>query len=225
MHLSKALERTDELNGSSMSRRKVFGIGFNKTGTSTLGACLRELGYNHVSHSSRMLSAYVEGNYGAIIEETRRYDSFEDWPWPLLFRQFYAEYGDDACYVLTVRSSADKWLNSLKKHSLTTNPDRPMRSAMLGYKYPHGHEEEHIRQYEEHNRSVRNYFAARPHAPFIELCWEKGDGWPELCGLLGCRQPDIPFPHIKPNDSGIAPEIIKRNRANIEAQLRTVAKS
>ena len=38
-----------------MTRGKVFGIGFNKTGTSSLGAALRRLGYKHVSHNSKML--------------------------------------------------------------------------------------------------------------------------------------------------------------------------
>lgn len=208
-----------------MSRRKVFGIGFNKTGTSTLGACLRRLGYRHVSHSSAMLAAWQAQDYDRIVAETRNHDSFEDWPWPLVFRQLYAEYGDDACYVLTVRASSEAWLNSLINHSLTTHPDRPMRSVVFGYKYPHGYEAEHIRFYEEHNRTVRAYFAARPKAPFIELCWERGDGWAELCGFLGVAVPDAPFPHIRPNESGVDPRIIAANRKNIAAQLAAVAAS
>jgi hypothetical protein len=206
-----------------MTRRKVFGIGFNKTGTSTLGSCLRRLGYRHVSHSSAMLAAYEAGDFDRMIAETRRYDSFEDWPWPLIFRQFYAEYGDEACYVLTVRASSQVWLDSLKKHALTTHPDRPMRSAVFGHKYPHGREQEHIRLYEEHNRTVRAYFAARPKASFIELCWERGHGWAELCGFLGHPVPDAPFPHVRPNQNGIDPRIIAANRTNIEAQLAAIA--
>ena len=205
-------------------RKKVFGIGFNKTGTSTLGACLQRLGYNHVSHSSAMLGAFQDGDFDRVIAETRKYDSFEDWPWPLMFRQYYAEYGDDACYILTVRSSPASWVDSLKKHSLTTNPERPMRAAILGYKYPHGYEQEHIRLYEEHNRTVRAYFAARPKAPFIELCWERGDGWAELCAFLGVNVPDAPFPHIRPRESGTDPRIIAANQANIAAQLAKLGK-
>ena len=207
-----------------MTRGKVFGIGFNKTGTSSLGAALRRLGYKHVSHSSKMLAAYEAGDFDRMIAETRNHDSFEDWPWPLIFRQFYAEYGDDACYILTVRLSAEAWLDSLKQHALTTNPDRPMRTVVFGHKYPHGHEATHIRMYEEHNRTVRAYFAARPKAPFIELCWERGDGWAELCGFLGQAVPDAPFPHIRPNESGIDPRVIKANKANIDAQLAALGR-
>ena len=43
----------------AMTRRKVFGIGFNNTGTSTLGACLRLLGYHDVSHSTTALAARI----------------------------------------------------------------------------------------------------------------------------------------------------------------------
>lgn len=206
-----------------MVKRKLFGIGYNKTGTSTLGACLRQLGYNHVSHNGPMLDAYARGDFDRVIAETRKYDSFEDWPWPLMFRQFYAEYGDEADYVLTVRSSPEVWLESLKKHALTTNPDRPMRTVALGRKYPHGYEAEHIQKYVEHVATVRAYFAARPRARFIELCWERGDGWAELCAFLGCGVPDAPFPHIRPNESGIDPRIIERNKANIAAQLARIA--
>ena len=46
----------------------------------------------------------------------RRHDSFEDWAWPLMFRQYCAAYGDDARHVLAVRSSAEAWLGSLMKH-------------------------------------------------------------------------------------------------------------
>jgi hypothetical protein len=206
-----------------MTRRKVFGIGFNKTGTSSLGAALRHLGYRHVSHSSAMLAAWQANDFDRIIAETRHHDSFEDWPWPLVFRQLYGEYGDDAHYVLTVRASSEAWLKSLMQHSLTTNPDRPMRSAVFGHKYPHGREAEHIRLYEEHNRTVRAYFAARPKAPFIELCWERGDGWNELCAFLGVAAPDMPFPHVRPNESGIDPQIVAANRRNIAAQQAMIA--
>ena len=70
---------------------------------------------------------------------------------------------------------------------------------------------------------MRTYFAARSRAPFIELCWEKGDGWAELCGFLGVEAPDAVFPHIRPNETGTDPKIIAANRRNIEAQRATIA--
>src|SRR5262249_13217459 len=140
---------------------KVFGIGLNKTGTSTLGECCRILGLRHTSYRSDMLLAYKEGNYDVILQETRRFDSFEDWPWPLLYKQLYNLYKNNAVYVLTTRITGSVWLQSLKKHCLNTDPDRPMRTLVYGYKYPHGYETEHLAFYENHNTNVRNFFRER----------------------------------------------------------------
>jgi hypothetical protein len=30
----------------------------------------------------------------------------------------------------------------------------------------------------------------------VELCWEEGDGWPQLCGFLGHAVPEAPFPRM-----------------------------
>lgn len=200
--------------------RKVFGIGFNKTGTSTLGACLRQLDYRHVSYRSDLLHAMKCGDMGRIIAETRKYDSFEDWPWPLVYRQLYAAYGDDARYVLTVRATPDIWIESLKRHALTTDPDRPMRIDAYGYKYPHGYEREHIALYLKHNAEVRRFFSDKPERQFLEVCWEAGDGWDRLCGFLGHPVPAAPFPHIRPNSEGVPAHIKAANAANIARQLQ-----
>ena len=50
-----------------------------------------------------------------------------------------------------------------------------------------------IRQYITHNRALSKL----PNC--ITLCWEKGDGWNELCEFLGVDVPDKPFPHLNKN--------------------------
>lgn len=203
--------------------RKVFGIGLNKTGTSTLGECLRHLGYSHVSHRSDMLSAFQQGNIRRIIAETRRYDSFEDWPWPLVYRSLYEEYGSEASYILTVRRTPEIWVELLKQHCLTTHPERPMRMSVYGYKYPHGYEEEHMAFYIKHNTDVRQFFAGKKE--FLEICWEQGDSWGKLCSFLGHEAPTTSFPHIRPGAEGIPPGIRAQNEANIAEQLRRLQRT
>ena len=39
--------------------------------------------------------------------------------------------------------------------------------------------------------AVRAFFGSA----LIELCWERGDGWAELCRAIGEPAPDEPFPH------------------------------
>lgn len=180
-------------------RRKVFGIGLNKTGTTTLGQCLRMLGYDHVGTRRELLVDLREGRMDRIFAVADAHDAFEDWPWPLAYREFHARYGDDARFILTVRRSPDAWLKSLKKHSLITSPTGHCRGLAYGPDYPFGHEAEYLAFYERHNREVVDHFrdAGASHQ-LITLCWENGDGWPELCDFLGDPVPDAAFPHANP---------------------------
>ena len=202
---------------------KVFGVGLNKTGTSTLGACLTTLGYRHQSYSSGALQAFLQGRTDAVVEMTRNFDSCEDWPWPLVWRELYERYGDGARFVLTTRVSAQVWVESLKRHSLNTHPTRAMRPAIYGHYYPHGYEAEHQAAYERHNAAVRTFFTrVEPHA-LLEVCWETEACWAPLCRFLGHPIPDAPFPHVRPRAVGVDPAIRAQNQANIDRQLAQIA--
>ena len=173
---------------------KVFGIGLNKTGTTTLGTCGKILGYRCLSVSSKLLKEIVDQeSYTGVTRAVEEYDFFEDWPWPLIY-QYLDKHYPGAKFILTTRKDETTWLNSLINHSMRTNPFRHCRKHAYGYYYPHYKKQEHIAIYLKHNDNVQNYFQKRP-AQFLELCWENGDGWEELCGFLGKPVPNQPFPH------------------------------
>ncbi len=46
---------------SRAEAQKVFGIGLMKTGTSSLGACLNVLGYNHRSYFPKLIRQLKRG--------------------------------------------------------------------------------------------------------------------------------------------------------------------
>jgi hypothetical protein len=193
----------------------------NKTGTTTLATCLRYLGYRHVGARRDLLRDYRNGIIHTAFSVADRFDSFADWPWPLMFRELYARYSDSARYILTVRNSPPIWIESLKRHSLRTEPGNHSRRLAYGYDYPHGYEEEHIAIYERHNRSVRALFVDRPDL-LLEVCWENGDGWAKLCGFLGLPVPDVPFPHSNSADEEerkVGSRFRLENEALIQAQL------
>ncbi|WNO54745.1 sulfotransferase family protein [Stakelama saccharophila] len=171
-------------------KAKVFGIGLNKTGTTTLGQCLAQLGYRHMGYRPDLLRALYDGRTAEIFAEIDRYDSFEDWPYPLMYRELAVRY-PDAKFILTVRRDPDVWLKSLRRHSLRSRPFRHARKIAYGYNYPHSAPDAHRDIYCRHNREVCEYLGDRVRV----LCWERGDGWPELCGYLGCDMPDELFPH------------------------------
>jgi len=177
-------------------RPKVFGIGLNKTGTSSLKMAMGMLGYHTTGSNKQLLRAVRRGDIAPAIEHTRHYDSFQDWPYPLIFRELHEEYGDRAHYILTRRVSFEKWFASVENHARSSRLFSGQRLA-YGYHRPFGRRREYEEIYHTHNEAVRDYFSAGAGAgaPFLEMCLDDGDGWEKLCPFLGCEQPDQPFPH------------------------------
>jgi hypothetical protein len=204
-----------------MENIKVVGIGLNKTGTTTLAECLRILGYKkHVSFRRDLLAEYRQGRLENILRVIEENDSFEDWPFPLMYREIFFRLGNRARYVLTKRVSASKWLESLKRHSLRTLPDQHSRLLAYGYNYPHGVEQHHLDFYERHCFEVLKFFEHHNSMHLLlEVSWDGGDGWNRLCEFLDKPIPESPFPHEKRGSAPIPPAIEFENRARIAQQL------
>lgn len=177
-----------------MENMKIFGIGLNRTGTKTLGVCLRYLGYTHLSYDFEALQAFQQGKLDCLLEKIRHYDSCEDWPWPLIFEALDAHF-PDAKFILTIRKSPDVWFESLCRHAERTGPTEARR-LVYGYPMPHDYSQHHIDFYMAHNQSVKTYFQGQPKKLRV-VCWENGDGWEQLCHFIGQPCPVAPFPHIK----------------------------
>jgi hypothetical protein len=177
---------------------KIFGIGFQKTGTSSLNRALRMLGYRaagglRINHPKGVSIAPPLSNakvWPAALAYAQTADAFSDAPWPLLFRQLDAAF-PAAKFVLTVRND-ERWIGSMVRHF----GDRPSDVMQWTYEVPcvAGHEDECLRVYRAHNEAVRAHFAERPH-DLLEIDFERGAGWRELCVFLGKPVPAAEFPH------------------------------
>ncbi len=173
---------------------KIFGIGLNKTGTTTLGQCGRILGYRCKSVSKKLLEDVVlRKDLTSVQRIATKYDLFEDWPWPLIYREL-DEMFPGSKFILTVRKNPKVWLESLKRHSMTKHPFKDCDKLVYGYSYPHKRAKEHIDFYMQHNSAVRNYFEGRD-SDFLEICWENGDDFEKLCKFLNRDIPQTPLPH------------------------------
>jgi len=172
---------------------KIFGIGLNKTGTKTLGACLQHFGCQHLFYQFDNLRAFSQGDFSALLEKIERFDSFEDWPWPLMFELLDVHFPDSK-FILTKRKTPDIWFKSLCQHAIRTGP-KEARRLVYGYEMPHHYRQQHIDFYNAHNQKVIDYFKGKP-KKLLVVCWEEGEDWGELCRFLGKPQPDIPFPHF-----------------------------
>jgi len=186
----------------SIENMKVFGIGLNKTGTKTLGVCFNELGYLHKSVDKQAFELYKKGDLNGLFNIIDDYESFEDWPWPLIYKEIDKRFPDSK-FILTLRHDAETWYKSLCRHSDKTGPTN-YREVIYGYSMPRNFKNEHIDFYNNFNQSVRDFFSGKP-GQLLEVCWEKGDGWEKLCNFLEKEIPRKAFPHVnKGMDSGMS---------------------
>ena len=170
---------------------KVFGIGFHKTGTTTLGSALANLDYKVCGYQGQFIEKISKEDYNSVFRIVDKYDAFQDNPWPLLYKELDRHYPGSK-FILTYRSE-ERWIKSVVNHF--GNKENEMRTLIYGYGAPLGNEDIYIARYRLHNRKVLDYFKGRENS-LTSLSWEKGDGWEELCQFLNKPIPDIPFPHL-----------------------------
>lgn len=158
----------------------VFGIGFPKTGTSSLDHALGILGYRNI-HWPR---AHHKPRCG-WIEYIRKspFDAFSDAPIfvPEVFKEIDKAFPGSK-FIFTVREPK-KVLKSWENYfvnapwSIKTDEDR----------------QHVIDRYNNHYKTVMEYFKDRP-SDFLVLDIIGGEGWEKLCPFLGKPIPDVPFP-------------------------------
>ncbi len=173
---------------------KIIGIGLNKTGTTTLGVCMEQIGKRHLSFNAPAFDHILNDDLEALWEITDAYESFEDWPWPLVYKKMDDRYPHSK-FILTTRKSPEVWFQSLCKHSeRSENKNSPFRKKIYGFDMPHENKDHHLSFYEQHTAKARSYFKDRPN-DFLEVCWERGDNWLQLANFLNIPVPKSPFPH------------------------------
>lgn len=174
---------------------KVFGIGWAKTGTTTLGKCLETLGFDHQSQELGLVKDIANNDLSRIMALAEKKESFEDWPWIILYKELDKAFPGSR-FILTKRDS-DRWVRSYR--NMLTNQGGPSdeinqtRRILYGLPFPDVSEEQLLERYETHNREVERYFRARSKDLLI-VNWEKGQGWKELCEFLGKEIPNEAFP-------------------------------
>lgn len=162
---------------------KIIGAGLNKTGTKTLKKYLTEMGFRNHSYDLDMFNEYRAGNFDKLFAVMEAYDSFEDWPWPLMYKEIDERF-EDAVFVLTLRKSPEIWYKSLCKMAVRMGPFNKFEKHIYGYSMPQGKKKEHINFYNRHNEEVRAYFKDRP-GKLLEICWGEGDDGNKLAKFLG----------------------------------------
>ncbi len=201
-------------------RNKIIGVGFQKTGTSTIREALKILGYRVGDNKPRLLLPILEGRYEKVFRELSKYDAVEDNPWPLIFERI-DEHVPGCRFILTIRDE-EAWYQSVSRH--IGGLRAPMHEWVYGKGkgLPKGDKAHAIEVYRQHNEKVRAYFRDRP-KDLLEIDVTKGEGWEKLCPFLGEPIPDIDFPHFnrtKGERTGISEKSlqkrVKRGRKKVK---------
>lgn len=163
---------------------KVFAIGFQKCGTTTLGVMLANLdcrvaGY----HPFRDLAARPNLQWSDLEERAlsvmATHDAAKDTPWPLLYPFLDREF-PGAKFIHVIRDP-DTWIKSAV-HDFADYPNA-LHQLVYGTPFPKGNEPAWLDRYQRHNAEAAAYFADRP-GDYLQLRLEDLS-YDRICPFLG----------------------------------------
>lgn len=184
-------------------RPKVFGIGFHKTGTTSLGRALRILGYRvHKGFTFNKPKKRVVISEPVTLEKVRDaafpmipyYSAFEDNPWPLLFKDIDQAFPGSR-FILTYRDP-ERWFRSAARYH--TGRLSPMHDLIYGERQFRitDSKQKALERFNRHNDEVRAYFQDRSR-DLLDWDLVTDPDWEKLCTFLGLPAPNRTFPHGK----------------------------
>ncbi|NEO54644.1 MAG: hypothetical protein F6K54_17090 [Okeania sp. SIO3B5] len=192
--------------------KKIFGIGFHKTGTRSLHYALTRVGINSI-HWPFKYENQINKNmsHKEILEVLapclKAYEGFNDVPFPTLYAELERIYPNSK-FILTERDS-ESWWQSLISHWYLLEKTYLLASfELIQYnsyepyitKATLNDKDIFINKFEKHNQTVRHYFANRPDDLLI-INWKNGEyafSWEKLCSFLKVDMPeDKSVPHYR----------------------------
>lgn len=201
---------------------KIFCIGANKTGTTSLEKLLSSFGFksgNQAVAEILSLDWLASKDVERIIRYCYTADFFQDAPfsYPELYRDLDKAFPNSK-FILTVRNSPDEWFSSLVRfHTKIFSSDlnRPPNETdldnafylykgyaldvfKLAYGYPNTSlydEARYKKYYVVNNDKKRNYFKDRPN-DFIEINLAVKEDFQRLCNFLKVETDITQFPWL-----------------------------
>ena len=188
-------------------KQKIFCVGLNKTGTSSLHWAFKALGYKSVhclTEDRRNIKYIIQSNFEHgkdILHGISEYDVVLDWDLDesshYIFKQF------DKCYpyskfILNTRDE-ESWINSRVKH-YQRKRDRIKSDPNYDQPWPEINEEKWRNHYKRHHKAVLEYFETRPNDLLI-FDISKGHGYKEICDFLNLPRTRKIFPLVNTKNS------------------------
>lgn len=167
---------------------RLFGVGLNKTGTTSLAAALELLGIPTLHHTARV-KASLEKERKAGLEPLSTepdFRAFADYPIDEFYQELDATY-PNSIFISTNRD-LESWLDSRERHVMRNQKD-PNYKGNWTVVDRDAWEERWYR----HLSEVSEYFEDRPDDL---LCYDMFSevGWEPICAFLEVPVPNVAFP-------------------------------
>lgn len=200
------------------NKPKIFGIGANKTGTTSLKAVMAELGFvvGYQTKAEKLLPAWARRDFSPILKYCYSAEFFQDIPFSLPYTYVALDQAfPKSKFILTVRDNTEQWYNSItRSHAKIWGKDGKIPTEQdlkeADYHYPGGvwksfnllfetppsdlyNKETFFAFYEQYNREVIRYFRHRPEDLLVLNVAEKG-AYRRLCDFLGVEGGKEDFP-------------------------------
>ena len=202
-----------------IGKQKIFCIGQNKTGTTSLTKALHDLGITvgRETPAHLLLYDWARRDFRRIIRFCHTAQAFQDIPFslPYTFQAMDMAFPNSK-FILTIRDSSEQWFESLLKHhrvkfgrgNLPSNDElrRLPSISKVGSRYDqmrlifgvmeNSYDKDRlIGHHEFHNQSVIEYFRHRPDDLLVINVAEKGS-YAKLCAFLGKEPVKDEFPWL-----------------------------
>ena len=199
-------------------KKKVIGVGFQKTGTSTLREALKIMDYKVKDACPRALIPILKKDNKKILQIIEGFDALEDTPWYYIYKELDVLLPGSK-FILTIRDQ-ESWYISVARHIGNLRAAHHEWLYGRGKGLPKDDKENTISVYSSHNQEVIEYFKNRP-TDLLVLDFTKGDKWERLCAFLGEDIPTADFPHANNNSKAKPqPHPIKRKITYARKQFK-----
>ena len=176
-------------------KQKVFIIGFQKTGTTSLEHALQFMGYRVYGGDKNLMKFDKSEALKDYIKSTlKTWDAAQDMPWPLFYKELYELY-PDAKFILTLRDSK-KWIESVVTYFASIRI--PLHIKIYGVPCAEGHEQRYLELYEQINNEILDFFKNKSNFLLMEM--GRNFDYATLCEFLNIINiPEGDFPHARNN--------------------------
>lgn len=166
---------------------KIFNVGFNKTGTTSLHQAFLDLGFRSIhTRAWKWKDMAVKSLEQGKFEIFYDYDAFPSGRYWRFFRELDG-YFPNAKFILCTRD-LDGWLQSCAKHVTRNKKNANYKGTWLKIDIEKWREER-----ERVHPEILKHFRDRP-GKLLVFDIAAGDGYEKLCPFLGVPIPVNPFP-------------------------------